>query len=424
MELITDIVKTAQVEDRLYILDTVPYEIQVSQDVTTIYVPQDSFNSYKELNPNMNIKPYNYKTIKVTKPEFYKKVAAIVTTESNPELMELLYSKGLCANENYMTLEEAERCTNESVDLLLRSNTTVKSFDEFKYFTNVTEIFERFAQGATQLKTVTLPPTVKRIGKLAFGFSNSDEGESQLETVNGAENVEYVGIGCFQMAYNFRKINFTQKLKKIDNGGFNKCSALESVGDVSGVEEMNSGNEFFGCFNLRALNFSNKLSGALTSTFYDCRKLETVGDMSNITSISNAFNRCHKLKKLNLSNKCTSIGSYAFFYCESLTNVGDLSGVTTLGDSKYLVFGYNFALQQDLYFPKVTTINKILFRLNGETGGKFYMNTWKLSFDKTYDEMTKKGKIVSNQSGKASEVNLKIYFNGVEATPEQYATLI
>lgn len=424
MELITNIVKKAQVEDRLYILDEQPQVIEKPQDVTTIYVPTDSFNSYLEINPNMNIKPYNYKTIKVTKPEFYKKVAAIVTTDTNPELMALLYSKGLCANENYMTLEEAESCTNESVDLLLMANTTVKTFHEFQYFTGVTELLENFSKGATALTAITLPPTVTKLGRLCLGFSGSDTGESILETVNGLENVEEIGTGCFQLCYKLKNINFTQKLKKINTIAFGRCYALESVGDVSGVESLGTGNEFYECTHLRSLNFSNKLTGALGGTFYRCEKLESVGDVSGITSIENAFNRCLELKRLNLSSKCTSIKNYAFFYCEKLTHIGDLSGVTTLGESKYLVFGYNFALQQDLYFPKVTTINKTLFRLNGETGDKFYIDTWKLSFGKTYDEMTKKGKIVSNQSGKQSEVNLKIYFNGVEATPEQYATLL
>ena len=67
-----------------------------------------------------------------------------------------------------------------------------------------------------------------------------------------------------------------------------------------------------------------------------------------------------------------------------------------------------------------------MFRLNDEAalGYYYYLDTLKLYFYKSYEEMTKKGKIVSNQSGKPSAVNLKIYFNGVEATQEQYATLI
>ena len=427
MKIRTDIVTKAQVDDRLYILDKVAHQIELPQGVTQIYVPTDSFNEYKELNPTLNIMSYNYNSIKVQKPEFYEQVAVIVTSESNPELMALLYSRELCANENYMTLAEAKGCTNTDIDLLLRSNTTVKSFDEFQYFTGINEILERFAQGATELVSITLPLTVTTIGKLAFGFGSNDAGASKLETVNGVENVESLGAGVFQNAKKLKSLNFTQKLKTIGQAAFNGCQSLESVGDVSGVEGNLANSEFYDCQHLKSLNFSSKLTGTLDRTFYNCQRLGSVGDVSNITAISGAFNRCYWLKKLNLSKKCTSIKSYAFFYCRRLTDLGDLSGVTTLGDNSNCAFGYNYYFQQqELHFPKVTTLNKAVFRLNGEEGVSYhyYLDTLKLYFYKSYDEMTKKGKIVSNQSGKTSAVKLKIYFNGVEATPEQYATLI
>ena len=409
-------------------ISTIKAEAMIDDDETTvIYVPIDSANDYKELNPDLNIVGYNYNSHEISEPEYYDYAKIICSTETNPEMMSVLYERGLCANENYMTLAEAKTCTNDDIDLLLRSNTTVKSFDEFKYFTGVTEIYERFAQGATELVSITLPNTVTSIGKLAFGFGSNDAGASKLETVNGVENVESLGAGVFQNAKKLISLNFTQKLKTIGQAAFIGCQLLESVGDVSGVEGNLANSEFYDCQHLKSLNFSSKLTGTLDRTFYNCQRLGSVGDMSNITAISGAFNRCYWLKKLNLSKKCTSIKSYAFFYCRRLTDLGDLSGVTTLGDNSNCAFGYNYYFQQqELHFPKVTTLNKAVFRLNGEEGVSYhyYLDTLKLYFYKSYDEMTKKGKIVSNQSGKTSAVNLKIYFNGVEATQEQYATLI
>lgn len=426
MKIRTDIVTKAQVDDRLYILDNVAHQIELPQGVTQIYVPSDSFNSYKELNPTLNILSYNYNSIKVQKPEFYEQVAVFVTTESNPELMEVLYSRGLCANENYMTLAEAKACTNEDVDQLLKGNTTVKSFNEFQYFTGVTEIKDRLAQDASELVCITLPKTVTKIGALAFGISGTAHNKgtvSKLERVEGVENVEELSQSVFQFAEVLKSLNYTQKLTTIGQNAFYYCTKLETVGDVSNVSSL-AQQAFYNCQKIHSLNFTSKLSGVLKDTFYFCTSLISVGDMRNITQVNGAFNRCIKLRYLNFSNKLTSIIGYAFFYCTELIDLGDLSGVVTLGDSSKIPFGYMFDLQQDLNLPKITTINKNLFRLNAFEGWGYVKNPLNIYFGKSYEEMTKKGKIVSNDTGKTSAIYLKIYFNGVEATPEQYATLI
>lgn len=406
-------------------ISTIKAEAMIDDDETTvIYVPIDSTNDYKVLNPDLNIVGYNYNSHEISEPEYYDYAKIICSTETNPEMMSVLYERGLCANENYMTLAEAKTCTNDDIDLLLRSNTTVKSFDEFKYFTGVTEIYEGFAQGATELTSITLPNTVTSLGKLALGFASADTGTSKLERVNGVENVEYIGLGTFQKCISLKNINFTQKLKTIDGYGFNSCSNLKTVGDVSCVESVGD-NAFLSCLKLKVLNFTNKLTSIGKNAFYECKNLVSVGDVSNITQVNNAFNRCYSLRRLNFSNKLTTITGYAFFICKSLIELGDLSGVTTLGNNTDIPFGYLYNLQQDLYFPKVTTLNKKLFRLNIDYDNeKYYKNPINLYFDKSYSEMTRKGKIVNNQSGTTSAVNLKIYFNGVEATQEQYATLI
>ena len=49
-----------------------------------------------------------------------------------------------------------------------KSNTEITSFDEFRYFTNCTEIDSYFFSGCSNLTSITLPPTVTSIGNSAF----------------------------------------------------------------------------------------------------------------------------------------------------------------------------------------------------------------------------------------------------------------
>ncbi len=62
----------------------------------------------------------------------------VITSDANAPLMIAMYNAGLASNPDYMTKSEAEKVTTlNGIDF-----TNVISFDEFKYFTGVTEIPE------------------------------------------------------------------------------------------------------------------------------------------------------------------------------------------------------------------------------------------------------------------------------------------
>lgn len=62
--------KQVKVNNILYVLDNEAYEITEDTNVDIIYVPEDSYNDYVELNPTLELTRYNYRTIRVTKPEY------------------------------------------------------------------------------------------------------------------------------------------------------------------------------------------------------------------------------------------------------------------------------------------------------------------------------------------------------------------
>lgn len=66
--------KQCKINNNLWVFETVPYAISEDTDVDKIYIPEDSYNGYVELNPNLNLTKYNYGVIRVTEPEYYEAV--------------------------------------------------------------------------------------------------------------------------------------------------------------------------------------------------------------------------------------------------------------------------------------------------------------------------------------------------------------
>lgn len=120
----------------------------------------------------------------------------IMTSTSNKEFMAACYAAGLCANETYMTKEEAAKVTNEDL-----TNSTFrrsyKSLEELQYFTGLTEIpNDAFNAGnSNYLLKFKIPEGVIRIGDNAF-YHNAPASEVYDEIVV-PEGVVEIGRRAF-----------------------------------------------------------------------------------------------------------------------------------------------------------------------------------------------------------------------------------
>lgn len=127
----------------------------------------------------------------------------VITKTSNPGVQAALYNAGLVANENYSLQEEVEKITadqlqpgtSHSTSIFYSQRSEIKNFDEFKYFTGVTEIktytFGSFASGYNyRMSSITLPPTLTKIGDSAFKYS-------ELTNIVIPEGVKSIGKECF-----------------------------------------------------------------------------------------------------------------------------------------------------------------------------------------------------------------------------------
>lgn len=121
---------------------------------------------------------------------------AIMTIESNLEVLAICYAQGWCANSDYITASEARIITN--LGTAFKNNTTIKHFNEFEYF-GVTNIGNWF-NGCTNLESIKLPQTTAVISSYAF-----------------------------QSCLKLKSIEFPTGLTKIEAYAFNGCRNLIQI---------------------------------------------------------------------------------------------------------------------------------------------------------------------------------------------------
>ena len=459
----TNIVKKTVYDGNLYILDKTPYVIEDDlSEINKVYVPQDSYDGYLLLNPSREIsskmKPYNYSAISTGNVPFYDNIAVIMTSETNAPMMAAMYSKGLAANEDYMTLSEAKAVTKDTLGNF-RYNEDITSFREFKYFTNVTELPTNFMFDVPNLEYIDIPESVTKLNHTTFGISSSKHNlgwESKLKYVTGLKNVEYVGRNSFQFCYDLISLDFSQKLTSIDVP-FNCLRSLETLGDVSNVDtyipstakmrllydaetiqtlympkfNIIGDYSFYQAYNLTNLtldwgNVTSIADFAFANTdqnppYQTSNKIEFIPDLPNLETIgTGAFQQCKYLKYVGDMPKITDIPKYCFNMNINLRKIGDISNVESIGN-----YGFSCCfLLEKLDLPKCSVVGKEAFSLeNPET---FQINPDKYSVHRTinfglpYESITWGNDVLSEYDGVAMT---KVFCNGEELTEEQYEAL-
>lgn len=116
----------------------------------------------------------------------------IMTSETNPEVLSVLYNTGKLASDQYMLKSEAELFTEEdfvltNVTSIFTANKNIKTFDEFKYFINVTTVPSYCFSNCTKLESITLPESVTKVMGGAFSSTG-------LKKLFFSNNVEFLHL--------------------------------------------------------------------------------------------------------------------------------------------------------------------------------------------------------------------------------------
>ena len=231
----------------------------------------------------------------------------IMTSETNPEVLAVCYAQGWCANADKMTQIEAEAVT--TIGTAFRNNSSITHFEEFRYFTSVTMLYQYAFNKCSNLEVITLPTTITRIEYNTFGEC------SNLTTVNLSNVSVLVGT----VFYRCSKLDNIQlsALTYIGNQCFEGCSSLTNVVLPSAITSLPK-RCFSGCTNLN-------LTTTTPVTSIDERALSYSGitqlDLSSVVTLGNASCEGSKITSVDIGEYCTSIADAAFYNCKQLQYV-------------------------------------------------------------------------------------------------------
>ena len=202
----------------------------------------------------------------------------IMTIDSNPEVMAIMWKNGLCASPNYMLKSEAEAVTDEQLQSDTSANSTslfyasnITHFEEFKYFTAITRtpVFNQ----STLLKSIVLPNNITTI--TAFTFNNC----KSLKSVLINEGVTTIDTAAFQYCYALTSINIPDSCTLLNAYCFASCINLTSI-NLNKVQT--TGNYCFSNSGLTSIHIPETLTSISTGIILKCDKLTSVtGDENN-----------------------------------------------------------------------------------------------------------------------------------------------
>lgn len=293
---------------------------------------------------------------------------------ADPEVLRVLLEKITTDDGIGLTKADVEGVT--SIGSYFRSNTSITSFDELRYFTGITSFPTNQTgqqvgfSGCSSLRSIIFPQTFTLIGdanrNYGSGFTAFNKCTS-LVNVGMPEALYYIGSDTFYGCSALPKIDLSN-VTYIGGEAFAMCTSLADVVSFDKVVTL-GGSAFSNCsalaIDVNLPNLSNEAIGS--NTFYNSGivRISNLGSTTTIASGQNglysdygAFYQCTSLKYANLEN-ITSIGSYAFKNCSALEEVVLSESLTTLGGAAF----YNCTSLEipDLALPNLTSLDSNAF---------------------------------------------------------------
>lgn len=268
----------------------------------------------------------------------------IMTDETNPAVLSVMYNNGLCANATYMTKQEAEAVQDGTFNptgayntSIFYNNTAITSFDEFRYFTGMTTLDAYAFYYCSKLASLKVPSTVTKFGRECC-YRHANDVELTIDSID----VERVDSGAFH--------SYDVKYGHIYIYNVNWYS----------TQQHGKNNEYaFYNTNIQQLNVYAVGNGhSSTNTNYDSYKMfyncdiQNISISENVTEIPLHFFYKAYIYGLELPDSVTSIGTYAFRVQNTTDfNVNRMSSaITTMGDYSF----YYPIFKTDVDFSNLT----------------------------------------------------------------------
>lgn len=227
------------------------------------------------------------------------------------------------------------------------------------------------------VKSVTLPNTIKRIGEAAFcncknltninnipcditdidgsafygtqwlkNKQNENKDDNSLVYFNNMlvdgsaasgevklkDGIDKICPHAFYENKNESHVIIPESITCVDNHAFDKYNGLKSVTLPESIKRIED-YAFFSCGNLTSVIIPNNTTYIGNNAFNNCRGLKEITISDNVMTIgSYAFNNCGGLGSINIPSGVTQISIGMFYNCGSLRSITMHNNITAIGD--------------------------------------------------------------------------------------------
>ena len=188
--------------------------------------------------------------------------------------------------------------------------TTISTFDANTGQLTVNDgtiaIPEAHFEKSTDILSINLPNTLKRIDELAFAYN------SNLKKIEFGNSLELIGKESFFAPFSLKSLTIPDSVTTIGDYAFQYAKALETI--TIGDSVVSIGKRTFSNANiLKQLDLGTSVQAIGQKAFFSCIELESLVLPKTILSIgANAFGQCLKLESITIPASTVSIGAGAF----------------------------------------------------------------------------------------------------------------
>ena len=241
-------------------------------------------------------------------------------------------------------------------------------------------VCENFANGWSQISSISIPESVNRIHKGAFvGCTGLGGGiaivnncifpisTSYTTSLSIGANIKVIADDIWAYCPNLQNVSLSTKndnfklvgplLCTADGKGIIACTdknvemveipdGVTNIGDYAfcDCKQLNAisipvclrsigGHAFQGCGGLSSITIPESVTEIGNAAFSGCSSLESATIPAGVKNVGDyVFNECHSLISLTLHSGVTDIGNYAFNGCKALASLTLPNGVTSVGD--------------------------------------------------------------------------------------------
>ena len=262
----------------------------------------------------------------------------VINSVDNAPIQAVLYKNGLVEHEHYSLKEEVEKIkysqlnpTGNATDSIFYSaRSTITHFEEFEYFTGVTQIPSRCFGYLTNMTKIVLPNTITSINSYAFGITESTG--CGVLNITLPNSVKTLGDFAFTGCKSLNTVVFNETLTTIGSSAFYNCTRLNNVILPDSLTSLGE-SVFRGCTSLSNMYIPDSITNIKYRMFYGCTALKTFAMSNAVTTLGSQVFLGSGITNITLSENLTALLTSVFSGCKSIQTITLPAKISSIGDT-------------------------------------------------------------------------------------------